>query len=87
MLTVDAATAEPLDAVWTRPRTPHDDGPVAVLIDSRTVSSGEGLARCVGGVAPAVRVPLDATTALAVGRGEDVALAAALEVIGRHRAG
>lgn len=135
-VTLDITTGQPVDATLTEPRDPRYRGPIAVLMNSRTVSSGEGLAQCiaglpqgvgvgisgtraaygiangevpmpdglvfhypngrsvdaagtvqidsrqgVGGVQPEFRVPVTVDTALALGRGEDVELQAALTVL------
>jgi carboxyl-terminal processing protease len=132
-LTVDDRTGEVVEALTIEPEEPLFDGPVIALIDPMTISSAEGLARCVrdrprgatlghwatrgsfglaggeirlpdgnvvhypdgravdaagtvlidsrdgvGGVAPTIRVPVTAETAIAEANGEDVLLAAAL---------
>jgi carboxyl-terminal processing protease len=46
-LTVNARTGEPIDSLQTTPQKVQYTGPLVVLINPRTVSSGEGLARCI----------------------------------------
>ncbi|MDR3493034.1 MAG: S41 family peptidase [Ancalomicrobiaceae bacterium] len=132
-LTVDDRSGEVVEVLTVEPEAPAFDGPVIALIDPMTISSAEGLARCVlgrpggetlghyatrgsfglaggeirlpdgnvvhypdgravdaagtvlidsrdgiGGVAPSIRIPVTAETALAEANGEDVLLAAAL---------
>jgi carboxyl-terminal processing protease len=132
-LTVDDRSGEVVEALTVEPEEPAFNGPVIALIDTMTISSGEGLAHCVvgrpggetlghyatrgsfglaggeirlpdgnvvhypdgravdaagtvlidsrdgvGGVAPSIRIPVTAETALAEAKGEDVLLAEAL---------
>jgi carboxyl-terminal processing protease len=60
-LTLDGRTGEPIDALVTLPRKPQYTGPVAVLVNPRTISSGEGLARCIGSTARATVIGLYGT--------------------------
>jgi carboxyl-terminal processing protease len=70
-LTVDGRTGEPIDALVTVSRTPHYAGPVAVLVNPRTISSGEGLARCIGSTARAAVIGLYGTRgSFAIASGE-----------------
>lgn len=46
-LTGDDRTGEFVDATMTVPQPERFSGPVAVLVNPRTISSGEGVARCV----------------------------------------
>lgn len=46
-LTVDDRTGAEVDALMIEPEDPQFTGPVAVLVNPRSISSAEGLARCV----------------------------------------
>lgn len=46
-ITVDDRTGKVVDALMIEPQPPHFRGPVAVLVNPRTISSAEGIAHCI----------------------------------------
>lgn len=70
-LTVDGRSGEAIDALMVSPQPVQYRGPVAVLINPRTVSSGEGLARCIATSGAATTVGFNGTRgSFAVASGE-----------------
>ncbi len=70
-LTVDGRSGEPIDALRVSPQPVAYRGPVAVLVNPRTVSSGEGLARCIATSSTSTTVGFNGTRgSFAVASGE-----------------
>lgn len=62
-LAIDSRTGQPIDALMATPQQPRYAGPVVVLANSRTISSGEGLAQCLGSLPQGVSVGMSGTRA------------------------
>lgn len=62
-LTVDMITGKAIDATYVNPQSVRYAGPVAVLVNGRTVSSGEGVAQCISALPQGVAVGIGGTRA------------------------
>lgn len=79
-----------VDSITIKPQTPHYGGPVVVLVNPGTTSSGEGppayisrlpSGKVIGGVAPDPRVPMTVENVLAFAAGMDVELQHAVKYL------